>query len=73
MVFYDTGIPEMREIVTNLIIMLPLKSKYLIQLAKSKIIAEPFINSLLLSDGTFTMRMLKTLEIIVMNLSFDEI
>ena len=30
MSFYDTGIPEMKEIVTELIIMLPLKSKYLI-------------------------------------------
>lgn len=73
MAFYETGIPEMKEIVTELIIMLPLKSKYLIQLAKSKIIAKPFINSLLLSDGSFTMRMLKTLEIIVLNLSFEEI
>jgi hypothetical protein len=30
MAFYDTGIPEMKEIITELIIMLPLKSKYLI-------------------------------------------
>lgn len=30
MAFYETGIPEMKEIVTELIIMLPLKSKYLI-------------------------------------------
>jgi hypothetical protein len=30
MLFYDTGISEMKEIVTELIIMLPMKSKFLI-------------------------------------------
>lgn len=65
MAFYDTGIPELKEIVTELMMMLPLKSKFLIQLAKSKIIAKPLINSLLLTDGGLAMRTLKTLEIII--------
>lgn len=73
MAFYDTGIPELKEIVTELVMMLPLKSKFLIQLAKSKIIAKPLINSLLLTDCGFTLRTLKTLEIIIQTLSFDEV
>lgn len=71
--FYETGIPEMKEIVTELIIMLPLKTKYLIQLAKSKLIAKPLINSLNLQDGNFTMRMLKTFDLIIGQLTFEEI
>lgn len=31
------------------------------------------VNSLSLADGNFTMRMLKTLDLIIGNLSFDEI
>lgn len=73
MLFYDTGISEMKEIVTELIIMLPIKSKFLIQHAKTKLISRPFINSLLLSDGNFIMRMLKTLEIIITNLTLEEV
>ncbi len=36
-------------------------------------IAKPLINSLSLADGNFTMRMLKTLELIITTLSFEEI
>jgi len=50
MAFYDTGIPEIKEIVTELIIMLPLKSKHLISLTKNKFYAKPLVNSLSLES-----------------------
>ena len=58
---YETGIPELADIITELIIMLPLKSKHIIQFAKQGYIVKPLLHCLcLMSDYNYTLRTLKT-------------
>jgi len=47
---YNTGIPEIKEVITDLIVILPLKQKFVVNLSKQKPIAEILVNSLKLTD-----------------------
>lgn len=72
--FYETGIPELADIVTELVIMLPLKSKHIIQFAKQGYIVKPLLHCLcLMSDYNYLLRTLKTFEIIISHSTADEI
>lgn len=72
--FYETGIPELADIVTELVIMLPLKSKHIIQFAKQGYIVKPLLHCLcLMSDYNYLLRTLKTFEIIISHSSAEEI
>lgn len=63
---FETGIPELADIVTELIIMLPLKSKHIIQYAKQGFIVKPLLHCLcMMADYNYTLRTIKTFEIIV--------
>ena len=71
---YDTGIPELADIVTELIIMLPLKSKHIIHFARQGYIVKPLLHCLcLMSDYNYTLRTLKTFEIIISHSNAEEI
>ena len=48
---FNTGIPEIKEIVSELVVMLPLKSKHIITLCKNKILTPLMVHSLSTSDG----------------------
>ena len=70
--FYETGIPELADIVTELVIMLPLKSKHIIQFAKQGYIVKPLLHCLcLMSDYNYLLRTLKTFEIIISHSTAD--
>ena len=72
--FYETGIPELADIVTELVIMLPLKSKHIIQFAKQGYIVKPLLHCLcLMSDYNYLLRTLKTFEIIISHSTAEEI
>lgn len=72
--FFDTGIPELADIVTELVIMLPLKSKHIIQFAKQGYIVRPLLHCLcLMSDYNYLLRTLKTFEIIISHSTAEEI
>lgn len=74
MKLYETGIPELADIVTELIIMLPLKSKHIIHFAKQGYIVKPLLHCLcMMSDYNYTLRTLKTLEIIISHSNIEEI
>ena len=48
---YNTGVQELKDIVTEIMVMLPLKSKFYINLCKMhKPIVHVLINSLLIAD-----------------------
>jgi hypothetical protein len=71
---FETGIPELADIVTELIIMLPLKSKHIIQYAKQGFIVKPLLHCLcMMADYNYTLRTIKTFEIIVSHSSSEEI
>lgn len=64
----------MAGIVTELIIMLPLKSKHIIQFAKQGYIVKPLLHCLcLMSDYNYLLRALKTFEIIINHSTAEEI
>jgi len=64
---YQTNIPELKEIVIELIILLPLKTRSLI--TKYDVLSTPLINSLSLSESSFILRGLKTLDVIIFSIS----
>ena len=64
---YDTNIPELKEIVIELIILLPLKTRSLI--TKYEVLSTPLINSLSLFESSFILRGLKTLDVIIVSIS----
>lgn len=67
---YNTNIPELKEIVIELIILLPLKTRQLI--TKYQVLSTPLINSLSLSESSFILRGLKTLDVIIFSISQEE-
>ena len=70
MELYNTNIPELKQIIEELIILLPLKTRQLI--TNYDVIATPLINSLTLSESSFILRGLKTIEVIIFSISNKE-
>lgn len=71
---FETGIPELADIVTELVIMLPLKSKHIIQYARQGYIVKPLLHCLcMMNDYNYTLRTIKTFQIIISHSSAEEI
>lgn len=71
---FETGIPELADIITELVIMLPLKSKHIIQYARQGFIVKPLLHCLcMMNDYNYTLRTIKTFEIIISHSSSEEI
>ena len=62
---FDTDIIEIKQIVCELILMLPLRIKQTLLICKNKLLAKPFIRSLSILDSSFTSRSLKMLDQII--------
>lgn len=62
---FNTGIPEIKEIVSELVVMLPLKSKNLITLCKSRIITPLMVNSLCSNDSILLSKIILPFLIII--------
>lgn len=68
---YDAGVPEMNDVLSELILMIPLRTKHI--LAQSKLLIGPLITSLNLIENNFLKKGLKTLDIILQNNRKEEL
>ena len=62
---YEAGLPEMNDVLSELILMIPLRTKQI--LGASKMLISPLITSLNLTETNFLRKGLKTLDIILQN------
>lgn len=68
---YETNIPQLKEIVIELIILLPLKTRQLV--TKFEVLSTPLIDSLSLPESSFILRGLKTLDVIISSISQENL
>lgn len=72
-VLSSIGIPDVIEVVAELIIILPLKSKNIIMMARTGQFVKPLINCLSFGDPNYSSRGIRTLDIVFSHSTYEEI
>jgi hypothetical protein len=70
---YETNIPQIQDVITELILFLPLKSRVMNILFKARSLSDILVNSLKMSDNKIIARALKLLDSLFVMLSHKEI